>query len=154
VKLTNNSLGPKAISTTDRGVVVLAKGESADLNVSDADAAAIEKHKLLEAPETGGVPSLADLQREIASNSLTAADLTGDKQPTTDEDDPDADLPAEDDPDVVAMIDANTSAELQKLADDNKVDMTGARNKTDAARRIVAAQRAAADTGSGTGGEA
>ena len=53
-------------------------------------------------------------------------------------------LPAEDDAEVVALVDGNTADELQKIVDDEKVDVTGARTKTDAARRIVAARRAAA----------
>jgi hypothetical protein len=134
VKLTNNSLGPKAITTTDRGVIVLQPGQTDDLNVADADAAAIERHKLLEAPEGSTTPSLADVQREIASNGGGA---TGGAAAATDDG-----LPAEDDPDVVQLVDGSTSAELQQIAEDEKVDMAGARNKAEAARRIVAARRA------------
>lgn len=147
MKLTNKSLGPKAITTTDRGVVVLGVGESADLNVGDDDAAAIKRHQLLEAPEPNRTPSLADLQREIASNALgggiaQSAELTAAEEA-------EANLPAADDPHVVALVDQNNSQELQKIVADEAVDVTGARNKNDTARRIVAKRRAA---GGGTGG--
>ena len=134
-KLTNETLGPKAIMTTDRGYVTLAAGETADLNVSDADLAAIREHKLLEKAASVTGPSIADLQREVASTlgATPAEAATG----TAD------DLPAADDPDVVAMVDANTADQLRELAKDSGADMDGARNKTEAARRIVAAQRAA-----------
>lgn len=135
MKLTNNSLGPKAITTTDRGVIVLQPGQSDDLNVGDDDMAAIKAANLLEAPEGGKVPSLADLQREIASSGLAAPapaeTATGDN------------LPAEDDAEVVELVDSTTATELQRIAKDEKVDMAGARTKLDAARRIVGKRRAA-----------
>lgn len=143
MKLHNQSLGPKAITTTDRGVVVLQPGQSDNLNVSDDDAAAIKRHKLLDAPDGSQGRSIADLQREIAS--AVPAPLT----PTPAEPDADANLPAEDDAEVIALRDSVNATELQKIATDEKVDMEGAKNKTDAARRIVAKRRAAAAAGGG-----
>jgi hypothetical protein len=137
-KLTNNSLGPKFIPTTG-GPVILQPGQSADLDVPEDDLTAIKAVGLLDAPKPGqGAPSLADLQREIASTSV--APPPG--QPSEGAQDTDASLPAADDPDVVALVDGNTAVQLQELAETNKVDMAGATNKTEAAQRIVAAQRA------------
>jgi len=139
VKLTNNSRGPKAIATTDRGTVVLQPGQSEDLNVAEADADAIKQFKLLEAE--GAAPSLADRQREIASSLARPTIAEGAEQP---EEAPE--LPAEDDADVVALVDGNTADELQKIVVDEGVDVSGARNKTEAAQRIVAHRRAAAQS--------
>ena len=136
MKLTNNSGGPRAIHTTDRGTVVLQPGQSDDLEVDDANAKAIKQYGLLEPAERGR--SLAEIQREIASSATPVPAAPTESAP----DEPN--LPAEDDAEVVALVDGNTADELQKIVDDEKVDVTGARTKTDAARRIVAARRAAA----------
>lgn len=144
MKLINNSLGPKAIMTTDRGTVVLAPGASEDLNVTDADAAAIKKFKLLERDGGGHASSLADLQREIASSGPVA---TGTADAKAD------DLPAEDDAEVIELRDSTNAVGLQQIAKDEGVDMEGARNKTEAAQRIIAARRALDANGFSTGGQ-
>jgi hypothetical protein len=70
-KLVNKSDGPKAIPT-DKGVVVLQPGDKGDYNVPEADLAAINAAGLLDASETGGPPSLAEMQKEIASGATPA----------------------------------------------------------------------------------
>ena len=141
-QFTNNSGGPKAITTTDQGVVVLKHGESADLNVAAADAAAIKKFKLLDAPEPGSGPmSIAELQKEIASTGVATTGTTGEGDDATGEGDDG--LPPENDSEVAALKDSGSATDLRAIAKDEGVTLEGDDNKTDIARKIVAARRSA-----------
>lgn len=91
MKLKNTTNGPKAVNTTDRGSVILQPGEEADLNVSDADAKALKATGLLDGEANAEAPSLATLQREIASGATPEAMTAEADADAADEADADAD---------------------------------------------------------------
>jgi len=146
VKLTNNSNGPKAITTEDRGVVILQAGEEADLNVSEANLAAYDKVNLLGAEDSPRGPSMADIHREIASNPI--GKLEPGLSPVGGEgaggggDGGEGDDPAAQ---VQKLVDGNSKDELVELAKRENVDAEG--TKQELAARIVEAR------GKETGGE-
>lgn len=71
-KYHNKGRGPRAIHTSDRGVVILQPGEAAELNVHDHDAKAIKASGLLDGDGTDS-PTLAQMQAELASGATPAA---------------------------------------------------------------------------------
>jgi hypothetical protein len=152
VKLTNNSAGPKAVTTVDRGVVILQKGEEADLDVSEENLAAYDKVGLLDASDAPNGPSMADIHREIASAPIgknepglapAAAGAGGAAGGPDGGDGGDgADDPAAQ---VQKLVDGNSKDELVELAKRENVDAEG--TKQELAARIVEAR------GKETGGE-
>lgn len=127
--LTNNSGGPRTLNTED-GPVVLENGESRDdIKMSSAEAAAMKKHGLLDAPEQPGGRSIADVQREIASlGNVGGAVIPG--QETDDVDDAE----------VKAFKDSTNAEGLRQIAEDEGVELEGDDNKADMARKIIAAR--------------
>lgn len=120
MKLTNETQGPKIINTTE-GPVTLAPGESRDdLDVSDAEMAAMDRVGFLKAP-AGTAPA-------------------GAPQPMGTGDQPGEGTPEQQ---VQKLVDDNSKDQLLEIAETEGVEgVTADSNKTDIATAIVTARNA------------